>query len=233
MNQESLIIKKTPQQTGEKNTSYVEYDYSFELRINNDIICQRYFNINRFNPLSFKSMNFKDRFDGICRLIQQDLNSKTRVYLYNVCSTFAKEENLVAQQQLGAYKSELFTPACGEFHPDYVNTEVNNISFSFVYNNKNYSEDSPYPKTFSMTREWDANVYPQFIRKNIDISNHQWIQVSPTYRIYFDTCDDDKLKYEQTIKKKIFFGREDLIPQIITIFRDVCSMDDSEYQYQV
>ena len=82
-----------------------------------------------------------------------------------------------------------------------------------------------------MTKEWDGNIYPQFIRKNIDIANHQWIQATPTYRIYFDNCDEDKLKYEQTIKKKIFAGREDLIPKIIALFREVCSMEDRDYRF--
>jgi len=215
-----LNIKKAQPQNAKENTPYVKYDYSFELKINNDIICQRYFNINKFNPVSLRSINFKEYFDTICDIIQNDLESKTRVYLYNVCCTFADEEKLKKKQLAGQYKSELYAPLYDEFHKDYVNADVNNITFSFLYKDE-----------VVMTKLWDANVYPQFIRKNIDIVNNQWIQVSPTHRIFFDTCDDDKLKYEHSIKKKIFAGRKDLIPPIISMFREICSMENRDYQY--
>ena len=121
---------------------------------------------------------------------------------------------------MGLYKSELYAPLHDEFHPDYEKPDANNITFSFLYKDE-----------VIMIRQWDANVYPQFIRKNIDIANHQYVQVSPTHRVYFDNCDEDKLKYEHTIKKKIFSDRKDLIPQIITLFREVCSMEDGDYQF--
>ena len=219
MNTEKIIIKKLPQSGVEKST-YVKYDYSFEFKINNDMICQRYFNINKFNPCSLRSVNFKEYFDNICDIIQRDLESKTRVYLYNVCCTFASEERLLEKQRMGMNKSEIFSSLHDEFHPDYVRLDSNNIRFSFLHKDE-----------IVMTRLWDANVYPQFIRKNIDIANHQYVQVSPNQRIYFDNCDEDKLKYEHTIKKKIFSGRKDLIPQIITMFREVCSMENRDYQF--
>jgi hypothetical protein len=235
---ENLELTKTVSQKNNsgETKSYVKYDYSFELKINNDMICQRYFNINRFNPNSLKSIEFKNYFDSICNMIEEDLKSKTRVYLYNVCSTFAREADLKRIQEMNIhqisiadicididialYSSELYTPLYDEFHPDYINQEVNDISFSFLYKDKVF-----------MTRVWNGNDYPQFIRKNIDIANHQWIQINPQYRVYFDNCDEDKLKYEQTLKKKIFQGREDLIPKIITMFREVCSMENRDYEY--
>ena len=224
-----LRMEKPQQRSGssrENNqTSYVKYDYSFELKINNDIICQRYFNITGFNENSLQSVTFKEYFDVVCNLIQKDLESKTRVYLYNVCSTFANEEMLTKRQQNGLYKSELYSPLHDEFDPSYGNTDTNNITFSFSYKDN-----------IMMMRTWDGNVYPQFIRKNIDIVNNQWVQVTPTKRIYFDTCDDDKLKYEHTIKKKIFVGRQDLIPQIIALFRKVCVMQNTDlsfYEYAI
>jgi len=213
-------IKKPQPPSGKENQTFVKHDYSFELKINNDIICQRYFNINKFNPSSLRSLDFKEYFDNAVNLIQRDLESKTRVYLYNVCCTFADEDKLKKKQQSGANKSELYAPLYDEFHKDYVNTDVNNITFAFLHKDE-----------IIMVKMWDGNAYPQFIRKNIDIVNNQWIQVSPTQRIYFDTCDEDKLKYEHTIKKKILMGREDLIPQIITLFREVCSMENKEYNY--
>jgi len=214
-----ISVKKAATQNSGEN-SYVKYDYSFELKINNDMICQRYFNINKYNPVCTKSINFKECFDSICDIIKRDLESKTRVYLYNVCCSFASQEKLAERQKMGVNKSEIYSPLHDEFSKDHVNTDVNNITFSFLYKDE-----------VVMTSQWDGNAYPQFIRKNIDIVNNQWIQVSPTQRIYFNNCDEDKLKYEHTIKKKIFSGRKDLIPQIITMFREVCSMENSEYQF--
>jgi len=219
---ENLVINKRDKspQPQKENSSYVKYDYSFELKINNDIICQRYFNINKFNQVSLKSINFKEYFDDICDIIQKDLESKTRVYLYSVCCTFASEDKLKAKQQVGQNKSELYAPSYDEFSPDYVNNDKNDITFSFLYKDE-----------VIMSRIWDGNTYPLYIRKNIDIVNNQWIQVTPTQRIYFSDCDEDRLKYEQTIKKKVFQNRKDLIPQIITLFREVCSMESRDYKF--
>jgi hypothetical protein len=155
-------------------------------------------------------------------MIQEDLTAKTRIYLYHVCPTFADEKRLNEYQENGLYKSELWSEMDDEFKPknETENNEKNILTFDFDVLEKTV-----------MTKSWSADEYPKFIRNSINICNHQYIQVStPTssYRIDFKTTDENSMKYEHTIKKRLHFGREDLVPKIIKIFRDVCSMDSED-----
>jgi hypothetical protein len=202
--------------------------YRFNLKINDQIICQRYFDIFNYNPDVIYSRELKNDFDKIVNMIREDLMAKTRVYLYHVCPTFADEEKLKKYQENGLYTSELWTEMDDEFKikkGEKNNENENTLTFDFDINGKTI-----------MTKSWSADEYPKFIRNSIDICNHQYIQVTtPTssYKIYFKTADENQMKYEHTIKKRIHVGREDLVPKIIKIFRDVCSTssEDLDLEY--
>jgi len=203
---------------------YKKLNYEFLLKINDQIICQRFFDIFNYNSDSIYSVEFKNDFDKIIEMIKDDLTTKTRVYLYHVCPTFADEKTLNKYQEMGMYKSELWSEMDEEFKTKYLdksNEEKNTLTFEFKVLGKTV-----------MTKSWSADEYPKFIRNSINICNHQYIQVvTPTssYKIDFKTADENSMKYEHTIKKRIHLGREDLVPKIIKILRDVCSMDNEDY----
>ena len=64
-----------------KNPSDYKEPYEFRLLIGENIICQRYFRINNFNKISLGSMELTDTIRECANLINQDLKSKTRVYM--------------------------------------------------------------------------------------------------------------------------------------------------------
>jgi hypothetical protein len=57
--------------------------YEFYLYINGNIVCQRYFQVRKFNREVVKSLDLKDMIDHVTNIIQKDLKNKTRDYLYS------------------------------------------------------------------------------------------------------------------------------------------------------
>ena len=55
--------------------------FEFRLTVGDDIICQRYFRIGNFNPLSLKSNELAETIRGCAEMIDNDLKSKSLVYL--------------------------------------------------------------------------------------------------------------------------------------------------------
>ena len=55
--------------------------FEFELTVGNNIICQRYFRINNFNPTSLRSYELTDAFRKCVSIIDRDLKDKTHTYL--------------------------------------------------------------------------------------------------------------------------------------------------------
>lgn len=91
--------------TTKKNTSFSNQRFEFVLRINNNIICQRYFSIDGYNKEVLKSLEFKTLMDSIagmnngdfgsCGIIPKFLKQKTVDYLwdrYDPYSEIRKED---------------------------------------------------------------------------------------------------------------------------------------------
>jgi hypothetical protein len=49
-----------------KNTSFSNQKFEFLLKINNNIICQRYFNVDGYNQDILKSIELKELIDSLC-----------------------------------------------------------------------------------------------------------------------------------------------------------------------
>lgn len=56
--------------------------FQFVLSVNDNIICQRYFRINGFNNASLSSLELKETIDNIVNVIDSDLTSKSRIYMW-------------------------------------------------------------------------------------------------------------------------------------------------------
>lgn len=190
---------------------YKNCDFEFLFKINDDIICQRFFFINNFNDKSLNSEEIKYSIDDIIHLINEDLKSKTRIYLYQTCCSFEREEDLENQRMIAnmhsdrpsVYKYEVFSKKDEDLNkPINVDNPENVFKFSFKYKNREV-----------ICRAWSADVYPSFIRNSVDITNKK----------KFENSDDSGLPFENQLLKKINAGRNDLIPQIINILCEACS----------
>lgn len=63
--------------------------YEFYLYINEHIICQRYFQVRKFNNDSLRSYELKEMIDSITAFIEEDFKSKTVDYLYSYYNEYA------------------------------------------------------------------------------------------------------------------------------------------------
>lgn len=179
------------------NSSYRER-FQFQLRVNDNIICQRYFKISRYNIDSTCSCELYNTLDNCVRLIQNDLESKSRVYMWNVIGGksklmgYAKDENgnLVNDVEY------IDIPAKEWDDDEFVNPW--DVTFSFLFL---VDENVVY------NRIWDGSQYPKYVRNSVDITNSK----SPHIMV-------------QIMNN----GRDDLIIDIIKNICDVCSNEDSE-----
>ena len=55
--------------------------FEFKLTVGENIICQRYFKINNFNPLSLSSIELADIMRHLAVMVDNDLKDKSQVYL--------------------------------------------------------------------------------------------------------------------------------------------------------
>lgn len=80
MESNAVETKKTQINLGR---DYKAERFQFVLSVNGFIICQRYFRINGFNPLSLSSVELKETIDQIVNdVIVKDMQSKTRTYMH-------------------------------------------------------------------------------------------------------------------------------------------------------
>lgn len=223
-----------------KSPSDFKEPYEFRLLIDDNIICQRYFKINNFNPNSLHSLELTDTIRECANMIDEDLKSKTRVYLWHMAPLvfqnetemrdwFAKPEN--------AEKVKLFENIvlrdkdASEYTWDgeklifcekkicdgtFTNnlTDKDTLTYEFAF----YVNDRKVASTI-----FDG-VYPHYIRRNIDLSNT---------RGKFEGEDLSRLGFESYILNRLVYDRQDLIKKIVKEICYVCSVPEDSFYTQV
>ncbi len=179
------------------NSNYRER-FQFQLKVNDNIICQRYFKINRYNSDSVCSRELYHALDACVELIQRDLDSKSRVYTWNTCggksklTGYAKDEN-----GRPINKVEYIDVPAKEWDEDEF-VKPWDVTFSFIF----LVDDN-----VVYNRIWDGSQYPKCVRNSVDITNSK----SPYIMV-------------QILNN----GREDLVVDIIKRICDVCSNEDQD-----
>ena len=56
--------------------------YEFYLYINENIVCQRFFQLKGYNEKVLRSIEIKELIDKVAEIVQNDLENKTRDYLF-------------------------------------------------------------------------------------------------------------------------------------------------------
>ena len=211
--------------------------FEFELTVGNNIICQRYFRINNFNPTSLRSYELTDAIRACVNTIDMDLKDKTHAYLEiyapKVFSTVSEMSDYINNP----YNKPRMTlgegmVVRGDKTTDYVYTDKGNgyEPLGYKFDDGELSEVSPeenkatYKFAFKVdgreacTVIWDG-YYPKFVRDKIDLSNK---------RGKFDDDDIGRLSFEQYLLHKMVQGKSDLVFGLIKNICQACSFPENK-----
>jgi hypothetical protein len=212
--------------------------FEFRLTVGDDIICQRYFRIGNFNPISLKSNELMDTIRGCAEMVDNDLKSKSLIYLeifapriFKTMDEFEKyieneknRDSLIRGEGVVIRDEKdhdfawngvdklvplTFKFEDGEFSESLTNDDYVTYKFAFL----------DYGREVCSTT-W-VGVYPRFVRNSIDLSNKRGkLDADEIYRVGF----------EQYILYKLVEGRSDLVWKLVKEICYTCSdSDDSAY----
>lgn len=220
------------------NESVRDYKERFEfvLTTGGNIICQRYFRINSFNPTSLRSYELTSAIRKCAAIIDKDLKDKTQTYLEIYAPrTFSSEA------EMNAYISDDYNfsrmtigeglVVRGNSETDYVlcpDKTAKPLGYKFddgeLTNNNPEDNKATYKFAFKVDGreacavEWDG-YYPKFVRDKIDLSNK---------RGKFDGEDTDHLTFEQYLLNAMVKGKSDLVYGLIKNICYACSLPEPE-----
>jgi len=81
--------------------------FEFLLKINGNIICQRYFNVRKHNPRTLTSLELYEQVDAIRTKLKYYLKSRSWDYLYEQYNQYTNVVNL-SEQDLEGSEDEVF-----------------------------------------------------------------------------------------------------------------------------
>lgn len=210
--------------------------FEFELTVGGNIICQRYFRINNFNPASLRSYELTEAVRKCVGVISRDLKDKTQSYLEMYApKTFNSVEEMNAYltnpENANRFSLGEGLVVRGNDKTDYVytgNGTAKELGSKFddgeMTNGNVEANKATYKFAFKVDgREacsmiWDG-YYPKFVRDKIDLSNK---------RGKFEGEDVTRLSYEQYLLYKMVYGKSDLIYGLIKDLCYACSYPDGK-----
>lgn len=210
--------------------------FEFVLTFGDNIICQRYFKINNFNPASLRSYELTEAVRRCVSTINSDLKNKTQAYLEmyapmvfnseNEMEIFFSNPNNWTRMSLGEG-----IVIKGNKETDYAYLCDGKVkALGYKFDDGDLTENSAdegkvtYKFAFKVDGEercavaWDG-FYPKFVRDKVDISNK---------RGKFDGDDVNRLSFEQYLLYRMVKDRPDLVYGIINNICKACSKPISE-----
>lgn len=201
------------------------------------IICQRYFKIGNFNPLSTRSSRITDAVLRCAKLINHDLNEKSAIYTeLTAPKVFSTEDEMNAYFANGAH-SEGMVPGEGIVirkpeAPNYVWTKNGPKLCPTKFNKYEFTheltEDDVTTFTFTFkdngrdvaSYTW-TNILPRAVKNAIDLTNkHGKVSADEVMT----------LNGEAWVLYKMVEGRGELVYRIVKeICAECCVEDDSYY----
>ena len=223
------------QKSAESSKDYKER-FEFVFTTGDNIICQRYFRINNFNPTSLRSYELTNAIRRCAAVIDNDLKDKTQIYL----SIYAPRV-FDSQEQMEEYvaKDENFAKMTvgeglvvrGNSETDFVlckDKTVKPLGNKFddgeLTEFKTDTNKSSYKFAFKVDGKevcaitWDG-YYPKFVRDKIDLSNK---------RGKFSEEDTEHLTFEQYLLYMMVKDKSDLVYGLIKNICYACSYPDSK-----
>lgn len=211
--------------------------FEFRLTVGNDIICQRYFRIGNFNPISLKSMELADTISACAQTIDKDLKSKSLIYLEifapRIFATMDEFEKYIESERNrdGLARGEGVVIRDVKEHDFAWNGVDKLIPLDFKFEDGEFSEplteDDYVTYKFAFldygrevcSATW-VGVYPRFVRNSIDLSNK---------RGKLDPADVYRVGFELYILYKLVEGRSDLVWRLVKDICYTCSEPDDFY----
>ena len=216
--------------------------FQFLIWVNNNVICQRYFKINGFNEESVYTEEFSNCMNGIVDSIQDDLKSKSRVFMwYTNMTEPMKIRGFLNDEEVEKYgdsflglitdpnvSGEIVAPDGKTFNKEYIQYAIDETN---EYGEIERPKDGEFVFKFSFLiddvpvfeRIWDGNVYPKFVRNGVDLTNN--------YASY-DTKDASALSFGAAIIRYMQKGKTNLISDFIRRICETLSNTFTEkYEY--
>lgn len=253
----------TYQEVNRDNVEYRSDRFEFVLSINDNIVVQRFFKIFGYNPLSLYTSDLKDAIDDIVALIDEDLKSKSRTYMYyGYTDDYEFEEydikpfDGVGESYVGDSVTEVskivdlgLTRLADKVvltNPEKVIKTVGNYDKpkdvngvkTYLHNYENQLKfEFKVDKETVISKIWSGDVYPVFVRSNIDITNKRLANVNPNDRrlskeaslvrrmVRYEYDENHESVTKNKPNSLIKTGSKDLIPIIINKICDVCSSE--------
>lgn len=220
----------------EKQARDYKERFEFKLTVGNNIIIQRYFKINNFNPRSLKSFELAEVVRNCARVIDNELKSKTQTYIeiaapmvFNTVeemNNYFSDENNASSMRIG-----LGISVKESAHDYFWGNNGKPIESQFKFDENEFStpltDEDRVDYKFSFCTDgrevcstmW-TGVYPRYIRNSIDLSNKRGRQ---------DPEDAMRLSFEQYLDYKLVDGRTELVWGIIKDICYICSIQDNNY----
>ena len=226
--------------------------FEFKLTVGENIICQRYFKINNFNPLSLSSFELTNVMRYLADMVDSDLKDKSQVYLDIMAPMIFHTE-----EEMNAYYAN---PSNHRYirggHGIVVkeNLEHDYAWKAFFDKDGTVTGGTPMPLTFKfddgefgreLTDEDFVEYKLSFIDNGKDMNTPKevcsivWTGVYPKYvrnsidlsnkRGRFENVDVMTLGFDQYLVYKIFNGRQDLVYKIIKEIQVTCSNPDNSW----
>lgn len=207
--------------------------FEFVLTINGNIVCQRYFRINNFQEKALGSVYLATALQECQAAIDNDLKEKSKIYLeLTAPQVFNNREEMAKWVANPTFSLDV---------PSYA--VLRDEDAVFVWNG---NEMVPYTKPFNRSDyvgerndapcvlklafldngvevrsiSWDGNVYPRFVRTNIDLSNSK-----NKYEVDGNPIDP----YAAFIISHFNKNRSDLIPVIMRKISFACNNENARY----
>lgn len=214
--------------------------FEFVLLADNNIICQRYFQINNFNPIALSAYELTDAVRECVNLINKDLKDKSQTYLEIYApkvfsSKKEMEEYLSNPDNAGRLVAGEGLVVRGDEVNYCYNGNGTYKALNFKFDDGSFSNGAEIGKTsykFSFkvdgnercTMVWDG-YYPKYVRDRIDLSNRRGALPEGTtpYQVSF----------EQYLLYSLFSGKSDLVWKIVRNLCTACSRGKSEYTTNV
>lgn len=216
--------------------------FQFLIWVNDNVICQRYFKINGFNEESVYTEEFSNCMNGIVRSIQEDLESKSRVFMwYTNMSEPMKMQGFFSEEEAKKYGEDflgimhdtsisgnIIAPDGKIFNKEYIKYAEETAN---EYGEIEKPKDGEFIFKFSFLIDdvpvfekiWDGNVYPKFVRNGVDLTNNY---------AFYDKKDTSTLSFGAAIIRYMQKGKTNLISDFIRRICETLSNTFTEkYEY--